>query len=122
MQLRRAVLMVGIAMISACGSSTAPLGTDGVAAGKQGERVAVTNGRTAPVFAFVIGRNASASADWLPCTNAEVCPPVQAGETKQFNPIISLAGEREVLVYWWHAVDSPTGRKPDSIRTIVVPW
>ncbi|HYW32502.1 MAG TPA: hypothetical protein VE869_13420 [Gemmatimonas sp.] len=121
MKSRLCTLMIAaLASSAACSSTTAPAGGDGVTAVYVNERVAVTNRRDAPVFTFVIGRNAAAVTDWIPCVQDALCPPIHPGTSQRINPLISLGGETEVLVYWWQRTFGPEGGQADSIRNFVV--
>ncbi|MES2521202.1 MAG: hypothetical protein V4617_00795 [Gemmatimonadota bacterium] len=116
----RTTQLAALAVFAACSNTTEPAGGNGVTAVYRNERIAVTNRRDAPVYTFVIGRNAAAVTDWIPCVQDAVCPPIQPGTTREINPIISLQGESEVLVYWWQRTFGPEGGQRDSIRNFVV--
>jgi hypothetical protein len=116
------LLMCAAATQVACSSSTAPVVNDGVVALSRSSKVEVTNGRARPLFTFAVGRNAAALADWAPCVDAVRCPPIEPGRTRQLTYLggSSESPEREVILYWWHAVPGPNGVRPDSIRAMIV--
>ena len=102
---------------------TAPLPTTFVAAVRDGQ-LELTNGTSAPVFTFIVGREMAKVVRWAPCVEPFECPPIAPGATRR----VALpqgpggAAEREALVNWWHRATGPDGTmQPDSIRTIVVP-
>ena len=121
----QAAAFVALAALSqlACSTSTAPVIRDGVIASSMSDKVTVTNARTKPVFVFAIGRNAAAVVDWRPCVSERECPPIAAGDSREYviNPLTSSYHETEALVYWWQAVTRNGVLEPDSVRFMVVP-
>ena len=111
------------AMIASCSSSTGPVALEGVIASATQSKVAITNRRTRPVYVFVVGRNAAALIDWLPCVTGPGCQSVAVGSTKEFeiNPLLSSYHETEALVYWWHSTTRDGTLQADSVRAMVVP-
>ena len=115
--LSRVLGLVSFALIS-CASPAAPVEIGGVEAVVQGGEIEITNWTSEPVFTFVIGRELAALALWGPCVDAAKCPPIPAGGQRR---VAFPAGEKEALVYWWHAVPARDGSlRPDSIRAGVV--
>ena len=99
-----------------------PAETVAAVAGEQ--QIAITNQTRRPIFTFVVGREMAALVYWVPCMSGPECEPLPPGATR-YVPYPSAAipeAEREALVYWWHAVRSPTGRvvRADSIRALIV--
>jgi hypothetical protein len=117
-----AIALTCILGVPACSSSTAPLVMEGVIVAPRSNRLAVTNGRSRPIFTFAVGRNAAALVDWFPCVDATSCPPIAQGDTRMLTYHRDGTGmpEREALLYWWHAVPGPNGLRPDSIRVMIV--
>ena len=106
-----------------CSSST-EVAIGGVVANAEPGQIAITNRTGALVYTFVLGRNASALVDWIPCSDPATCAGLEVGGTRRVPNPSSLGTsppETEALVYWWHLVPAPGGGfKPDSIRVGVV--
>jgi hypothetical protein len=118
-------IMLGVvaASLAGCTSSSAPTELGSVMAVSQNAHVQLTNHTVRPVFATVFGRNAVASINWAPCVDASRCPPIAPGDTRELLYPVPLLGEgeREAVVYWWHAARGSDGAlRPDSIRAIIV--
>ena len=113
-------LMLLAGAMPACGSSTAP---SDVIPLRDEYAVVIRNRTNAPMFTFVVGRQAAALVDWFPCVDAVRCPPIMPGRaaTRTVNGTLERIREREALVYWWHAVGRPDGTVGhDSVRYVVV--
>ena len=97
---------------------------NGVAAEARNEQVVVSNRSATAVFTMVIGRNAEARVDWIPCVDASRCPPIQPGESRA-HPYASLildAGEKEIVVHWWHGVTDGSGvAHATDLQSLIVP-
>jgi hypothetical protein len=81
----------------------------------------ITNRTSAPVYTFIVGRNASAFVDWFPCVSEE-CPSIPPLKTvsKHYNDANIDANETEALVYWWHAEVVGGERRAGVVRSGVV--
>lgn len=120
---RAAILALATFATLACSGTTDPTRIGGVDAVSRDGNLEVTNRTDAPVFTFIIGRETSALADWVPCVDAARCPPIPPGESRRQANSRKIDGsrEKEAVVSWWHAVATPNGLHPDSIRSAVVP-
>jgi len=127
--MRRSVAIAAFSLLAAaagCNSSTLMpvLGPVSVQVNRSTATLRLTNHTDRPVFTFVIGRVTAMLADWVPCADAERCPPIAPGATREVPaPQRTPSGEKEkeAIVYWWYAVATPGGGfAADSIRAIVV--
>lgn len=68
--------------------------------------VTITNNSSKPLFTFIVGKNLAALLDWVPCVDADECPPIPPNSTakKAYTANNIDASETEALVYWWHVV------------------
>ena len=117
-----AILLLLLAT-SGCDTSTG-LGGRAVEAVDREQDIAITNRTRRDIYTFVVGRQAAALINWAPCVSGPSCVPLPPGKTRRAPyptaPLTSSA-EREVLVYWWHAVRGPDGRlRPGSIQVEIV--
>ena len=105
-----------------CSFSTA-VDIGGVVARVRPGELEIANLTSRPAYTFVIGREASALVDWIPCTNPQTCDGIEPRESTRVpypGPHIE-PGEKEALVYWWHLVPAAgNGFAPDSIRVGIV--
>ena len=90
---------------------------------KGGSLIRIANGREAPIFFFVVERQASAVINWDPCTNPETCPRVDPGEIEMLE-VTAIAGFRpdaeEAILYWWHLIPTEGDEfAVDEIRNAV---
>lgn len=111
-----AALMASL-MLAGCGGPTFPDVGDVSARLKDG-RIEIANGTTRPVFTFAMGANMAALANWAACADPALCPPLPPGARKlvDWPPPFGGQPETTALVYWWHAVATPNGWRPDSVR------
>ena len=104
-------------------TSLRPWGT--VTASAKHGRIRITNRTTKPVYTSTVGRELAAHILLnTQCVDPIKCPPIAPGDTEEVSypsPVIP-EGEREALVYWWHALHTgPSGEQvPDSLRSTVV--
>ena len=122
-----AAVMIALAPLTGCEETTAPVHTindHGFRVRSSGGVIDLTNGTSAPVYTFLIGRVAAQTTEWAPCTDAATCPPLAPGASKRVafpEAMEEGAIELEAMVYWWHAVaDDQGGFRPDSLRALVV--
>lgn len=97
---------------------------NGVAAEARNQQVVVANNSTSAVFTMVIGRNAQARVDWMPCVDLARCSPIQPGESQvhPYGTLILDPGEKEVVVYWWRAVTGGAGvTHAGDFESLIVP-
>ena len=120
---RFAVFALAAFALLACAAGTDPTRIGGVDAISRHGSLEVTNRTDAPVFTMIVGRETATLIDWIPCVDAARCPPIPPGESRrQANPrTMNRSLEKEAIVSWWHAVATPNGLSPDSIRSAVVP-
>lgn len=90
---------------------------------KGGSLVRIANGREAPIFFFVVEREAAAVINWGPCTDPETCPRVDPGEIGVLE-VTAIAGFRpnaeEAILYWWHLIPTEGDEfAADEIRNAV---
>lgn len=109
------------AVLLGCGDAT---GVDigGVTATVKHGRIDILNGTAKPIFTFIVGRQMSALADWIPCADPRYCESIEPGgrRTVDWPPPYDGTPETEAIVYWWHSVATPNGYGPDSIRVGIV--
>ena len=86
--------------------------------------VRLSNRSSAPIYSFVVERQALAYVDWIPCTNPLTCQGLAPGQDSliQYTAITGYApGAEEAVVYWWHLIPKEGGGlKPDSVRGVVI--
>ena len=119
----RSLKLLLLAGALSCSSSTA-VDIGGVVARVRPGEIEIANLTERPVYKFVIGRDLSALADWIPCVNPQLCDAIQPREAARVPyPAPGIdAREREALVYWWHLAPNATGGfRPDSMRVGIVP-
>lgn len=122
MRLTRPITLLALLVATAaCGSTTAPVGVAGVEARVANGALVVHNATPNPVFTNAVGREAAALVDWVPCADPDRCDPLAAGATRT-TPLSQIVGgtEPELILSWWHALATPNGWRPDSIRSAIV--
>lgn len=93
----------------------------GVEALALADQVVLTNKTSSPVFYFLVGREASALVDWIACADPDRCPTIQPGSSISVQRSqINGGSEPEILVFWWHGVNTPAGPRPDSVRRAIL--
>jgi hypothetical protein len=116
--------VVGAFVLTACHDPSGLRVLDGVSAEAHYQQVVVANNSATAIFTIVIGRNAQARVDWIPCVDAVRCPPIAPGQS-QMRPYGSVTldpGEKEIVVHWWHAVpDGSGGTRAGDFQSLIVP-
>jgi hypothetical protein len=118
------IALVVLSATTGCSSVSGPSSTDRVDARARNGQIEVLNNSDQPAFIYLIGRDAAAYTDWIACADASACTPIPAGgrRTLLYPSSQVGVGEREAIVYWWHAVKGADARfRPDSIRSLIVP-
>lgn len=94
-----------------------------MASAKDG-RIRITNRTMKPVYTSTFGRELAVHILLVQCVDPIKCPPIAPGDTEEVSyPSLGIPeGEREAVVYWWHAPHTgPSGEQvPDSLRSTVV--
>lgn len=123
MRLFRLLASVAVLLLAGCGTTTFTLDGPLVIRNGAGE-VELDNRTNAPVYTFVIERDAAARSMWGPCSNPATCDAISPGQERRiaYDDIAGYEpGADEAIVYWWHLVPAPGGGfAPDSIRSEVV--
>jgi hypothetical protein len=119
----RRLLAVLAVVFASCSSPVEPhsINLDQVIFAPRDPYIRITNRTNAPVYTFIVGRNASAAVDWFPCVSEE-CPSIPPLKTvsKHYSDAIIDENETEALVYWWHAEVVGGERRAGVIRSGVV--
>jgi hypothetical protein len=120
--MRPLIVGAGIAMLLACGNPTGT-GSNGLLVRAAPPVLNLTNQTSAPVYSYVIDREAAAYTDWAPCTNPSTCAAIKAGATGSlaYAQITGYSStSTEAIIYWWHLVpDGTNGFRPDTVRAVV---
>jgi hypothetical protein len=117
-------MVAAILVAQACDSPSGLRELNGVAAEARNQQVVVANKSESAVFTMIIGRNAETRVDWLPCVDAGRCPPIRPGESRAhpYGSLLLDAGEKEVVVHWWHAVTDGSGvAHATDIQSLIIP-
>lgn len=79
----------------------------------------ITNHTAAPIWTFIAGRQVLTTMFWTPQLDDE---PIAPGDSMRisFADIPQQGSEREIMVYWWHAVERDGERVPGDPRSIVI--
>jgi hypothetical protein len=121
--MRRLFSTVTMVLTAACSSPVEPaaVNLDQVIFTPRAPNIRISNRTFAPVYTFIVGRNASAVVDWFPCVR-EDCPsiPPFTTVTKRYDESFIDASETEALVYWWHAEVVNGERRAGVVRSGVV--
>lgn len=119
------VTMVGAFVVTeACDTPSGLRELNGVSANARNQQVVVSNNSASAVFTMVIGRNAQARVDWIPCVDLARCSPIQPGESRvhPYGTLILDPGEKEVVVTWWRAVADGSGvTHAGDFESLIVP-
>ena len=120
---RSGAILILLLATSGCATSTG-LDSGAVEAVARQPDIAITNRTQRDIYTFVVGRETAAMINWAPCVAGPSCSPLPPGNTRRAPYATSYlisSPEREVLVYWWHAVRGPDGRlHPGSIQVEIV--
>lgn len=112
-----------LVLLAGCSTTTFTLGGPLAIRTGAGE-VQLDNRTNAPVYTFVIEREAAARTDWVACTNPATCDAIAPGQERRiaYDDIPGYeTGDDEAIVYWWHLMPAPGGGfAPDSLRSEVV--
>jgi len=84
------------------------------------DRISIHNNSSHPVYTVVIPTADLPLADWIPCTNPQLCDGIAPGVRRLLSfptRFHSTETADEAAVYWWHLVPtSGGGFVPDSLR------
>jgi hypothetical protein len=121
--LRLLASVLALVSFAACESST--FRREGALAIETGSNQVRLHNRTdAPVYTFVIEREAAARTDWGTCSNPNTCDGIDPGEhrTIGYDDIAGYgAGAKEAIVYWWHLIPNPGGGySPDELHSEII--
>jgi hypothetical protein len=87
-----------------------------------GREVVLSNAAAQPTFYLVVERETAAVIDFATCIDQPQCRSVSPDSTVRV-PYSEITGYRpgskEAVVYWWRAVQGPTGPRADSLRSTV---
>jgi hypothetical protein len=133
----RRLLFAGVLVVltAACGSSSStapendsPTTPQGIVAGTvqavaTADGIRIANGTEAAIAFNALEHSVAATALWAPCAStASSCLRVAPGTTRLLPraEIPGLQASGDVIFWWWHVISTPSGPRPDSIRTILV--
>jgi len=80
----------------------------------------ITNKTEARIYYFVVGRETAARINWAPHTNRDQSIAKNAIVKISHRDVYRAETEKEVIVYWWHAINTIGSIKPSEIQAIVV--
>ncbi len=111
------ICLVGCMM--SCDSNETP-GTDTFTVDLTREGLTLHNGFERAVYIFAVGRNTDTLIDWGPSFSAENEIAGHSSRTYPFEALPLTEGEKEILVYWWHADIRDGERVPTAIQHALV--
>lgn len=116
------LLLVAAVLVFGCDSPAGPFGGPEVVAEVKDNHVNLYNKSSTKVFYFVIGQDAVAYTDWVPCVTSN-CVSLEPGHSAAVTfPRLSIpASEKKAIVYWWQAVPDGTASKPGVVQSFTVP-
>ncbi len=89
-----------------------------------GRALVLANRGTEGIYVQIFERRLAALADWVPCRDPSVCPPLPPGGGMRvaFDSIAGYqADARDVVVYWWTLNRAPGGTfQPDAMRSVII--
>jgi hypothetical protein len=105
----------------ACGNPTS-VTQDQFTIQATGRQVVLSNTAPQSTFYLVVERETASLIDFATCVGPPPCRSVDPDSSVKipYGEITGYhAGSREAVVYWWRAVQSPTGLRADSVRSTV---
>lgn len=122
---RSLVALLSLAALAflGCSDATSPGPWSRVVATAKDGRVRVTNRTAKPAYTMVVSRELASRINWFQCVDPVQCPPIAPGDSLVVPyPSVSIPeGEKEALVYWWHASTGPADEAvPGALKWIVV--
>ena len=105
----------------ACGNPTS-VTQDQFTIQATGREVVLSNTAAQPTFYLVVERETAGLINFAACVGQAQCRSVAPDSSVKipYGEITGYhAGSKEAVVYWWRAVQGPTGLRADSVRSTV---